>query len=100
MKAIYRLPTKEPYGYLEIEEEVLTAEQAVLGHRRALEAFNTPNLGLDSKEWNKALDGYLTLNTLPSDVYERMSDRQKLVIQEIKKSIKRLAPEKELRERI
>ena len=46
--------------------------------------------GLDDKSWRNALDKYITTNKLDSSEYEDMNKDQKMVIQEIKKSIKRL----------
>lgn len=45
---------------------------------------------LTTKEWNTALDRYLTSNDVDVEIHERMSFWQKGLIQEIKKSIKRL----------
>lgn len=99
MKITYHIPT-EQYGFVEIEAEGSLGES---DSYETVKAFVVPKAspeeGLDQKEWNTALDGYLTLNTMPSEVYERMSLKQKGLIQEIKKSIKRLAPEKEDRVR-
>jgi hypothetical protein len=40
--------------------------------------------------WNKVLDKYLTTGHLLSEEYEELDDLQKYVIQEVKKSFKRL----------
>ena len=40
--------------------------------------------------WNKLLDRYLTSNTMNGEEYELLDDNQKLVVQEIKRSIKRI----------
>ena len=45
---------------------------------------------METKEWNRVLDRYLTENTMSSEEYEQLNIEQKYVIQEIKKSIKRL----------
>lgn len=95
-KITYHIPT-EQFGFVEVENE--HEEGVEVESYESVKAFfvppTSPEEGLDQKEWNTALDGYLTLNTMPSEVYERMSLKQKGLIQEIKKSIKRLAPEKE-----
>lgn len=98
MKIKLHIPTEE-YGFVEIEQEVGSVAEALVSYDTAKRLKNAPESGLDHKDWIKALDGYLTINTLPSEEYEKMSDFQRAVIQEIKKSIKRLAPEKELRVR-
>ena len=92
LKATFRIPAKEMYGYIELETEVETVEQALDGYKGAMAQYNSSGVGLDPKEWNRALDGYLTVGNCPSDVYERMNDEQKRVMQEIKKSLKRINP--------
>lgn len=100
MKITYHIPT-EQYGFVEVEHE--HEEGVGVESYEAVKAVlvppTSPEEGLDQKEWNTALDGYLTLNTMPSEVYERMSLKQKGLIQEIKKSIKRLNPPTEPRVR-
>ena len=100
MKVTYHIPT-EQYGFIEVEKDDSRKPIEEIESYEAVKALVVPSTpppeGLDQKEWNQALDGYLTLNTMPSEVYERMSDKQRGLIQEIKKSIKRLSPEKELR---
>ena len=103
MKIKYHIPT-ESFGFVEFEEEVPTSDfkDASVGMYayNQLKALVEPKIastsdvsasngGLDDKEWRLALDGYLEVNTLPSEVYERMSKEQQHVIQEIKKSVKR-----------
>jgi len=46
--------------------------------------------GLPKKLWNLALDKYLLANKINSETFMSMSDTQKNIIQEIKKSVKRL----------
>lgn len=46
--------------------------------------------GLPQKEWNKHLDAYLLVNELNPDIVPFLNDWQMLVINEIKKSIKRI----------
>ena len=92
MKITYRIPAREMYGFIEIETEVETVEQALEGYKGAMAQYNSSGIGLDPKEWNRALDGYLTLQSMPSDVYERMNDTQKSIMQEIKRAFARLKP--------
>lgn len=98
MKAKLRIALKD-YEFIEVDTEVASIAEALVLYNASQKLKIAPTEGLDDKEWRKALDGYLTLNTLPSEVYERMNDFQRGVVQEIKKSIKRLAPEKEDRVR-
>lgn len=45
---------------------------------------------MNRKEWNEILDKYLMTNTLHSEEYYKLNDIQKAIIQEIKKSLKRI----------
>lgn len=105
MKVKLHFPEEE-YGFSEVEVEVASIDEA----RRLYHASKPSKLplgdellangGLDAKEWRNTLDGYLSLGTMPSEVYERMSRIQKEFIQEIKKSIKRVSPPTEPRVRL
>ena len=91
MKVTYRIPT-EMYAYVEVEKEYQldpSADDIVNHYQELIQSFR-PKLGLPEKEWREALDRYLTSNDLEADVYVTMSDSQKNVIQQIKKSIKRV----------
>jgi hypothetical protein len=89
MKTITRISTGE-YEYLEIQEEVSSVEQAIELHNQATSAYKSLDGGLDQKEWNKALDGYITNGTMPSDVGERMNKAQSWLIHELDKSSARI----------
>lgn len=45
---------------------------------------------MDRKEWNKLLDKYLTTQKMLSEEYEALNEIQVTIIQELKKSFKRL----------
>lgn len=98
MKIKLHIPTEE-YGFVEIEQEVSSIAEALVSYNASKRLKTAPTEGLGDVEWRKVLDGYLTINTMPSEAYERMDDFQRGVVQEIKKSFKRLSPEKELRVR-
>jgi hypothetical protein len=87
MKSIIRIPTTQ-YGYIETEFEG-TAEQAIEEHNRILLLYNG-GFGLETKEFNAALDRYLSDGTGETEVYLKMSKEQRAVFQEIKKSLKRI----------
>lgn len=89
MKATLRLPTKDQYAYIELETEVMSADDAVVAYNDAMRLLK-PSEGLPAKEFNAFLDKYLTENTGDLETYNRMNQQQKDVIQEIKKSFKRL----------
>jgi len=89
MKATFRIPTKE-YAYIELTEvEVADMNEA---HEKYLELERviTGEAGLQNKEWNQALDKYLSTNSLTESEYMSMSAEQKHIIQEIKKCVKRI----------
>jgi len=89
MKATFRIPTKE-YAYIELTEvEVVDMNEA---HEKYLELERviTGQTGLQTKEWNQALDKYLSTNSLTESEYMSMSAEQKHIIQEIKKCVKRI----------
>ena len=97
MKVIYRIPAKEPYGYIEIEDDVdegfFDPEKMKAQYDVFKETFNSKEEGgegLPPKEWNAWLDTYLTTSTGNADLYAQMSPAQQAVIQEVKKSLKRL----------
>jgi hypothetical protein len=50
----------------------------------------TNTVGIKQREFNVALDRYLSERTIEEEVYMHMSLFQKSVIQEIKKSLKRI----------
>lgn len=95
MKITYRIPAKEPYGYVEIEQEF---EKSALSTDDALEAYDAiikhykgeTGEGLPDKEFNSWFDKYMTEGTGDADQYARMSLVQQSHIQEVKKSVKRL----------
>lgn len=88
MKALIRIPTTQ-YGFIEIESEVNSAEDAIVAHNDILKLY-AGGEGLDIQEWNAWLDRYLTDGTGDTDSYMRMSLPQQNIIQEIKKSMKRI----------
>jgi hypothetical protein len=91
MKAILRVPTSETYAYIEIECEGTPVE--ILEHYNYFTRL-VKNVGLPTKEWNTALDIYLSTNHLEESQYNDMSLEQQHIIQEIKKAVKRITPKK------
>lgn len=89
MKATFRVPAREQYGFLEIETEVESVEQAVEGYDDIVKSYNG-GFGLEPLAFNKALDQYLTDGTGNTETYVAMSREQQLVFQHIKKAFKRL----------
>lgn len=84
------IPT-EQYGFIEVECNSLIEAKMYSDESKALWSQETPLGGaLTVKEWNSTLDQYLTLNTIDSEIYEKLSPKQQGLIQEIKKSISRV----------
>lgn len=91
MKITYHIPT-EQYGFVEVEMDHSNTRvndfesyediKSVVSHQSGL--------GLEPKEFNDCLDRYVTDGTGETEVYLRMSKEQQAVIQELKKSFKRI----------
>lgn len=78
-----------------IEEEFKSIEDARQFYIDAVMAWREPvnpavQVGLDDKTWRTVLDKYLTDNTMHHEEYFAMNAEQQRIIQEIKKSLKRL----------
>jgi len=89
MKATFRIPTKE-YAYIELNDVEVSDMQEAHEKYLELEKVIIGEVGLPIKEWNKALDKYLSTNSLTESEYMSMSVEQKHIIQEIKKCVKRI----------
>jgi hypothetical protein len=81
-----RIPA-EQFAYIEVDFDG-TPEEAVEEYRRITKLVKG-GAGVDSKEWNRILDGYLTKKTMLADDYGALSLPQQAIIQEIKRSIAR-----------
>ena len=96
-KVTLRIPTKEQYSYVEVLlEGEFQPNDVVKLYQDYTAAFNAPvapETALGQKEFNNALDEYLATNSLRGGVelWEKMSPAQKMVINEIKKAVKRQA---------
>ncbi len=92
MKYIAHVPV-EQYGFLGFEEFEGTAEEAWAKYLEIRETVKVQPQGLSVKEYQAILDDLVDDHSIsgdPGDVDEKMSPQQKLVIQELKKSIKRI----------
>lgn len=88
MKTTIRIPT-EQYAFVEIEVEAENPEEVKQKYDEIKSAFNeVPDL--PQKEWNRVLDRYLNEATMESEEYYSLSPRQQYLIQELKKSFKRV----------
>lgn len=101
MKITLHIPV-EQYGFVAVEmegEEISegNAEAVADLYRYYQDAFKEKNgAGIPSKEYNTALDEYLTSNTGNTETYLAMSPEQQRVFQEIKKSLKRIKAKEDL----
>lgn len=89
-KTTLRIPT-DAYAYIEVEVEGEPDE--IVSAYYEFTKLVKPTEGLDKKEFNKALDRYLTENTGDTDTYLAMSRSQQDVFQEVKKAFKRINKE-------
>lgn len=87
-KAQLRIPTGEQYAYIEVTVEG-TPEEVVAAYYEFTK-FVKPGIGLSSKDFNTAIDRYLTDGTGETEKYLAMNPAQQACIQEIKKAFKRL----------
>lgn len=88
-----RIPLAQ-YSYMEYdfegtpEEAIYEINYQIKNYNTSLEAHNTP--GLTPKDWQRCLDTYLITNGITEEDLTTMSDRQRLLINEIKKSLSRI----------
>lgn len=89
MKYKLHIPTVE-YGFIELEGEVESAEQAVIGFGDVLKMYRGAD-GLKEPEFQKVLDNYLYgTEDMEADQYAGMNKEQIGIIQTIKRSKARL----------
>ena len=91
MKATLHIPTVE-FGFIEIEVE--GTEEEIINKYSELFLQCKGGFGLERKEFNAALDRYLTDGTGEVEIYMKMDKEQQRVFQEIKKSLKKLKKKK------
>lgn len=92
MKVTYRIPTDQ-YAYIEVTDEVnveATASDFKKGYEELKAAFSE-NPGLPRDVFNKFLDKQLMGEGNDVEDMEGLNERQMLVVQEVKKAIKRIA---------
>lgn len=84
---MYKIHTK--IGDFEfIESEFETLEQAQEAHYNITEAFK-PKDGLTHLAWNALLEKYTNTAQMEQHEYDSLNEKQKFVIQELKKLYKR-----------
>lgn len=95
MKASLRIPTKEPYAFIEVNSEGTPAEvfaeyQTMTNIVNGTEAIPTVYESLKNLDFNKVLDKYLSTSHLEAQEYEACDELQKQVLQTIKRAFKRI----------
>lgn len=90
---IYRIPTQDPYAYVEIHEEVESGQsidpKSLYGAYRGLfEAFKG-RPGLPEAEYRQFIDNQLSGKGLDVNQYEKMNDYQIFAVQVLKRAKKR-----------
>ena len=93
MKVTLRLPTKDPYAYVELETETEGYAEAVQLYEDAIKVVKgepVNEFGISEKYFNEALDRYLWGDlSMDATTYDSMGEDQKRIIQAIKRSRKR-----------
>lgn len=98
MKAEIRIPTTQ-YGYINIivdPKDGYDLENIIGLHNEAVKEYadslktpeNAP--GLNIRDWQRVLDTYLLENRIEEEDYTGMSDKQRGLINEIKKGLSRI----------
>lgn len=96
---VIRIPLAQ-YSYIEYEFDG-TPFQAVAEHNTMLryyqESLKEPEiqLGLSTKDWQRVLDTYMVEGSILEEDLDGMSEKQKGLINEIKKSINRIKSKQE-----
>lgn len=92
MKTQFQVKTAE-FEYIMQEADGLSAEEAVMAYR-ALQRAVKGEPGLEQKDWNRAVDRYLSNGGGETETWAKMSDKQKWFINEVKKAFARLEDKK------
>lgn len=97
MKVTYRIPTRDPYAYVEIEtnpESILTKEITET-YEELTRAFKgePAGFGISAKDFNRIYDAYRLTGKIPAEdvpLYEEMDATQKASIGDLKRSFGRI----------
>lgn len=88
MKAIQRIPTTQ-YGYIELEMEYESAEDAFIDHERLLK-LHEGGTGMDAREWKRTREHMLTTGECDPEAMERMNKAQRWWVNETKLGLRGL----------
>lgn len=91
MKYQFQIVGAQQYEYIMGEHDFSSPEAAVEAYKALREAYSPKGgPGISTKEWNAAIDRYLTDGTGETEQFFRMSKSQQDCLQEIKKSYNRI----------
>lgn len=96
MKITYRIPTSEPYAYVEVEQDLEKLDPVLItaNYRDLTDAF-TLKEGIGDKDFDQFIENQVSGKTNQLEVYNQMSDQQKWMVQVNKRAIKRVLAKKE-----
>lgn len=89
MKATLRVPTQEPYSFIELELEVPDYHVAIETYRQMMESVKGGS-GLSDAEFDSFIQRQISGETNHIEDYNRMSLEQQKYVQCIKRAIKRI----------
>lgn len=96
MKITLRIPTKDPYAFVELEDELesVTPEDAVTIYENFTKAFKgePEGFGIPPKDFNRIFDHYRLQGSIPAEdvpLCEDMDKGQKDCISALKRSLTR-----------
>lgn len=92
MKYTFRVPTQDPYAYVEVEYEDKDIPSVDIAETyTTLKNQFKVGTGLDEKLFNKFIDNQLKGIGNDIEEYNQMSSEQQNIVQTIKRAIKRVA---------
>lgn len=93
MKITYRIPTKEPYAYVEVEQELEVLDGVLISenYKDLTKAIVNETEGLDNKTFIALLDELWDKESIQADpgIVETMSHSQKEIMRAFKLVIQR-----------
>lgn len=96
MKITYRIPSKDPFGFVEIELEMDDKQgfvgREIIDQLEEMMAYHKGETvpGLPPKDFNAWIDNYLLTGTGNADLHAQMNPEQQGIIKAIQLSRKRI----------
>lgn len=91
IKAVQRIPTVQ-YGYIELELEYETPEDAIVDFTRLSKMYED-GIGMSATEWKKTREHMLNTGECDPNEMERMSKAQRYFINELKLTLRGMKAE-------